>query len=47
MKTSIADLNTHLFDALERLMNEDLSSEQLAQEIERSKAVVAVSGQID
>ena len=46
MKTSIADLNTHLFDALERLMDDEQTPERLAQEIERSKAVTAVAGRI-
>lgn len=46
MKNTLKDLNNHLFAQLERLSEEDLSPEQLAQETERSKAVVSISNSI-
>lgn len=46
MKNKIQDLNDHLFAQLERLNDEDLTQEDLEKEIQRSKAVTAVSNQI-
>ncbi len=46
MKNKLLDLNNHLFAQMERLGNESLSGEDLKQEIERSKAITSVSGQI-
>lgn len=46
MKNKIQDLNNHLFAALERLNDEDLTSEEIEKEIERSRAVSAVAVQI-
>lgn len=46
MKNKIADLNNHLFAALERLNDEDISAEQLTQEIDRSRAICGVAMQI-
>jgi hypothetical protein len=43
MKNKIEDLNNHLFIALERLNDEDLSSEDLDKEIKRSKAIKEVA----
>jgi len=43
MKTSLKDLNEHLFEQLERLNNPDLSKEELDREINRAKAISAVS----
>lgn len=46
MKNKLTDLNNHLFAQLERLGDEDLSNEELEQEIERSKAIAGISNQI-
>jgi hypothetical protein len=42
MKNKISDLRDHMFAALERLGNEDLSEEDLKKEIERARAVSEV-----
>lgn len=41
-----ADLNNHLFAALDRLSNPNLTGEQLENEVERSRAMIGVSKQI-
>jgi hypothetical protein len=46
MKNKQTDLNDHLFMQLERLSDESLSAEQLANEIDRSKSITAVAQQI-
>lgn len=43
MNNKLTDLNNHLFMALERLNDEELSDDNLQFEIERSKAVTNVS----
>lgn len=43
MKTQLSDLNTHLFEQLERLNDNDLKDEQLKEEINRSKAVQGIA----
>lgn len=43
MRNSLSDLNNYLFEQLERLMDDDMSQEQMEQEIVRSKAVTAVA----
>ena len=39
MKTSLNDLNDYLFEALERLTNDDLTDEELDREIKRNEAI--------
>lgn len=46
MKNKVTDLNNHLFAALERLGEEDISSEKLELEINRSKAITTVASTI-
>lgn len=46
MKNKLTDLNNHLFAELERLSEEDLKGEELANEIDRARAITAVSTQI-
>ena len=46
MKNKLVDLNNHLFAQLERLGEENLTAEQLEQEVKRTDALVAVSTQI-
>lgn len=40
------DLNNHLFEQMERLNDDDLSTEELEKEIKRAKAMTDVSSQI-
>lgn len=46
IKNKITDLNNHLFAQLERLSDEDIKGDELKAEIDRAKAVTAVSSQI-
>lgn len=46
MRNKITDLNNHLFAQLERLGDEDLTAEELQKEIERSKAMTNIAGQL-
>jgi hypothetical protein len=46
MKNKLTDLNNHLFAQMERLSDEGLSGEQIADEVKRADAVVAVADQI-
>lgn len=39
MRTTLNDLNDYLFEALERLTNEDLTDEELDREIRRNEAI--------
>ena len=43
MKNTLNDLNNYLFEALERLTDDDMSEEQLQREITRSRAVTGVA----
>lgn len=42
-KNTLEDLNNHLFDQLERLLDNDLSKEELDKEVTRAKAVTSVA----
>ncbi len=46
MKNSGIDLNNALFAQLERLGDEELSGEQLKEEIHRAKSISSISAQI-
>lgn len=46
MKITANDLYAHLFAQLERLGDEQITEEQLKLEIQRSKAIAAVSAQV-
>ena len=43
MKNKLTDLNNYLFEAIERLNDDDLTDEQLEKEIKRSEAVQKVA----
>ena len=43
MKNTLSDLNNYLFETLERLLDEDLTEEQMQREIVRSQAVTSVA----
>lgn len=45
-KKNLGDLSDILFDQLERLNNPELTGEELEAELERSKAVSSVAGQV-
>ena len=45
-KNTLADLNDHLFAEIERLSDEELKGEELAQEISRADAITAVATQV-
>ncbi|MCJ8520746.1 hypothetical protein ABID21_003968 [Pseudorhizobium tarimense] len=46
MKNRLIDLNNHLFSQLERLSEENLTTEQMVTEVKRTDAIVAVSEQL-
>lgn len=46
MKNKLVDLNNHLFAQLERLSEEDLTPDQIENEVKRTEAIVSVSQQI-
>lgn len=46
MQNKLTDLNNHLFEQLERLNDDELTDEQLDQEIKRAKAMSEVAGKI-
>ena len=46
MKNTLEDLNNHLFEAMERLNNDDLTDEELDRELKRAEGMTKVAGQI-
>ena len=46
MKNTLTDLNNYLFEALERITDDDMTEEQLQKEITRSQAVTSVGDTI-
>lgn len=46
MKETLVDLNSLLFEELERLSNEDLTDDQLNKEIQRANAITGLSKNI-
>jgi len=46
MKNTLSDLNNYLFEAMERLTDDSLSSDQLDQEIKRAESMSKVANQI-
>lgn len=43
MRTSLSDLNSYLFETLDRITNEDLTEDQLEKEIKRADTITKVS----
>ena len=46
MANTIGDLNSHLFDQIERLSKEGISPEELEKEVSRSEAMVKIADKI-
>lgn len=46
MKNTIADLNNHLFEQMERLNDESLTGERLEEELKRADGMSRIAGQI-
>ena len=46
MKNTLADLNNHLFEQMERLNDDDLTDEELNKEIKRADAMKDIATQI-
>lgn len=46
MRNKLTDLNNHMFEQLERLNDDDISSEELDKEIKRAKAMSGIASNI-
>jgi len=46
LKNKLVDLNNHLFEALERLNDDELKGDALSEEMDRAKAISGIAGQI-
>lgn len=46
MKNKLMDLNDHLFAQIERLSDEDISTDGLAHEVDRTQAIATMASQI-
>ena len=46
MSNTLMDLNTKLFEQMDKLSKEDISSEELEKEIARSEAMIKLAGVI-
>lgn len=46
MKNTLVDLNNYLFEALERITDDELTDEQLDKELNRSEAISKVADNI-
>jgi hypothetical protein len=46
MKNKFSDLHNHLFEQRERLNDDDLVGEKLAEEINRARAMAEIAGQL-
>lgn len=46
MRNTLGDLNNHLFAQMERLSDEDIKGEELAEEIKRAESVSKIANQI-
>ena len=46
MKNTLSDLNNHLFMALERINDDELTAEQLDKELKRSSSVAKIAESI-
>ncbi|MDR2108935.1 MAG: hypothetical protein LBP28_05710 [Coriobacteriales bacterium] len=45
-RNTLQDLNNHLFEALERINDDELTDEQLDKELRRARAMTGVASQI-
>lgn len=45
-KNKLSDLNNHLFAQLERLNEEDLTDQQIKNEVSRAKAISGIASQV-